>query len=148
MHSILSFLETLEANNTTERMHAHQPEYKTAKQAALDLAQYAIDQITLFDNSIDAIEPKETLFRQAKDIRFSKDKSPYKTNMGIVIAPGGKKSIFPCYYIHLQPGNRSFLAGGLHCPEANVQHAIREYLSTKHQSFTTIITNEHFKTIR
>ena len=110
MHQILSFLEQLEAHNTTERMHAHQPEYKAAKQTLLSTAQFLIDQISTFDTTIGELYPPETIFRLAKDTRFSKDKSPYKTNMGIVIAPGGKKSIFPCYYLHLQPGNRSFLA--------------------------------------
>jgi uncharacterized protein (TIGR02453 family) len=60
--------------------------------------------------------------------------------MGIVIAPWGKKSIFPCYYIHLQPGNRSFLACWLYRPEPNVQKAIRDRLVTDRQWFERILT--------
>jgi len=96
MHQILSFLEELEAHNTTERMHAHQPAYKAAKEKLLAVSQICIDKINTFDATIGELYPPETVFRLAKDTRFSKDKSPYKTNMGIVIAPGGKKSIFPC----------------------------------------------------
>jgi uncharacterized protein (TIGR02453 family) len=140
MHAILSFLEQLEAHNTVERMHAHQPEYKTAKTTLEQLAQTMIDQISSFDRTIGELYPAETIFRLAKDTRFSKDKSPYKTNMGIVIAPWGKKSIFPCYYIHLQPGNRSFLACWLYRPESNVQKAVRDRLVTDRQGFEKILT--------
>lgn len=140
MHAILSFLEQLEAHNTVERMHAHQPEYKTAKATLEQLAQTMIDQISCFDSMVGELYPAETIFRLAKDTRFSKDKSPYKTNMGIVIAPWGKKSIFPCYYIHLQPGNRSFLACGLYRPESNVQKAVRDRLVTDRQGFEKILT--------
>lgn len=139
MHTILSFLEQLEAHNTVERMHAHQPEYKAAKATLEQLAQTMIDQISSFDSTIGELYPAETIFRLAKDTRFSKDKSPYKTNMGIVIAPGGKKSIFPCYYIHLQPGNRSFLACGLYHPETKVQKAVRDHLVTDRKTFKTIL---------
>lgn len=139
MHSILSFLEQLEAHNTVERMHAHQPEYKAAKTALEQLSQTMINQISAFDSTIGELYPAETIFRLAKDTRFSKDKSPYKTNMGIVIAPGGKKSIFPCYYIHLQPGNRSFLACWLYRPEPNVQKAVRDRLVSDWNSFETIL---------
>jgi uncharacterized protein (TIGR02453 family) len=140
MHAILSFLEQLEAHNTVERMHAHQPEYKAAKTALEQLSQTMINQISVFDSTIGELYPAETIFRLAKDTRFSKDKSPYKTNMGIVIAPGGKKSIFPCYYIHLQPGNRSFLACWLYRPESNVQKAVRDRLVTERQGFEKILT--------
>lgn len=140
MHQILSFLEQLEAHNTVERMHAHQPEYKAAKTALEQLSQTMINQISAFDSTLGELYPAETIFRLAKDTRFSKDKSPYKTNMGIVIAPGGKKSIFPCYYIHLQPGNRSFLACGLYRPEPNVQKAVRDHLVVDRQGFEKILT--------
>lgn len=139
MHAILSFLEQLEAHNTVERMHAHQPEYKAAKGTLEQLSQTMIDQISAFDSTIGELYPAETIFRLAKDTRFSKNKSPYKTNMGIVIAPWGKKSIFPCYYIHLQPGNRSFLACGLYHPEPNVQKAVRERLVADRKWFDTIL---------
>lgn len=141
MHAILSFLEQLEAHNTVERMHAHQPEYKAAKTALEQLAQTVIDQISTFDSTLGELYPAETIFRLAKDTRFSKDKSPYKTNMGIVIAPGGKKSIFPCYYIHLQPGNRSFLACWLYRPEPNVQKAVRDRLVIDRKTFESILAS-------
>lgn len=148
MHPLLSFLEQLEANNTTERMHAHQSEYKAAKTALLALAQRYIDSISNFDATIWELYPAETIFRLAKDTRFSKDKSPYKTNFGIVIAPGGKKSIFPCYYIHLQPGNRSFLACGLYHPEPRIQKAVRDRLVTHRNDLSQSITDQVFSETR
>lgn len=148
MKHLLNFLEQLEAHNTTERMHAHQPAYKQAKQTLTTLAQTCIDQIKTFDSTLGEIYPPETIFRLARDSRFSKDKSPYKTNMGIVIAPGGKKSIFPCYYIHLQPGNHSFLAAGLYRPEPNVQKAIRNRLVTHWKEFNDILSAKSFTTTR
>jgi len=141
MRQLLSFLEQLEAQNTTERMHAHQPAYKQAKQTLLTLAQTCINNIKTFDPTLGELYPPETIFRLARDARFSKDKSPYKTNMGIVIAPWGKKSVFPCYYIHLQPGNRSFLAAGLYHPEPQVQQRIRNAFFKNRSSFSDILTS-------
>lgn len=144
MQHILTFLEQLEAHNTTERMHTHQPEYKQTKETLLHTAQTLIDQISIFDPTLGELYPQETIFRLAKDTRFSKDKSPYKTNMGIVIAPGGKKSIFPCYYLHLQPGNRSFLAWWVYHPEPDIQTVLRDHLLLNRTYLEHIISETHF----
>lgn len=148
MHTLLTFLEQLSAHNTTTWMHANQPAYQEAKQTLLAMAQTLINQIGAFDTTLGELYPAETVFRLAKDTRFSKDKSPYKTNFGIVIAPWGKKSIFPCYYVHLQPGNHSFLAAGLYRPESRIQKAVRDHLIHQRAKFHDIITQDVFVSTR
>ena len=74
MYPLLSFLEQLEANNTVEWMHAHQPEYKAAKTALEQVAQTMIDQIGTFDQLIGEVYPAENIFRLAKETRLSKEK--------------------------------------------------------------------------
>ena len=74
------------------------------------------------------------VFRIYRDVRFSKDKSPYKLNMGASINPGGKKSMIPGYYIHIEPG-KSFLAGGSYQPMPEI-HLIN-YIKHLHYRNTT-----------
>lgn len=148
MKQLLQFLEELTASNTRDRMHAHQDTYKEAKTTALWLSKTLIEKISTFDSTLEDLTPEETLFRLAKDTRFSKDKSPYKTNFGIVIAPGGKKSLFPCYYVHLQPGNHSFIAGWLYHPEPHIQKFIRDALVTDRKTFQKLLSQKKFATTR
>lgn len=80
MKDILDFLSLLEANNTTDRFHAHQEEYLSAKTKFLEIVTGVKDQLAKQDPFLSDIDIKKTLFRINRDIRFSKDKSPYKTN--------------------------------------------------------------------
>jgi uncharacterized protein (TIGR02453 family) len=88
----LMFLKILSENNDTKRMHKNIDLYRHVREEYTNLIQEVIDRLTLLDPKLTGLSPKECMFRQNKDIRFSKDKSPYKTNFGAVIAPGGKKS--------------------------------------------------------
>jgi uncharacterized protein (TIGR02453 family) len=85
------------------------------------------------------------MFRINKDVRFSKDKSPYKTNMGASINPGGKKSMVPGYYIHIEPG-KSFLAGGCYQPMPETLAAIRQEIDYNSSEFKKILSAKDFKT--
>lgn len=80
MHTILSFLSALEANNNAERFHEHQDEYKAAKTRFLEIVAGVKQQLEKYDPHLQSVDLKKTLFRINRDIRFSKDKSPYKTN--------------------------------------------------------------------
>ena len=111
----LSFLKKLSKNNNKEWFDKNRSVYEEAKAEVKFLIKDVIDRITEFDSTIAQLEPKDCMFRINRDIRFAKDKTPYKTNMGFMIAPGGKKSIKSCYYVHIEPGN-CFIAGGIWVP--------------------------------
>lgn len=89
---------------------------------------------------------KECVFRINRDVRFSKNKAPYKNNMGASIVQGGKKSIYAGYYFHLQPGGKSFIGGGSYMPEQNIKK-IRQEIDYNWEDFKKIITSPKFKKV-
>jgi uncharacterized protein (TIGR02453 family) len=110
---VLSFLRQLEKNNNRAWFEAHRSDYENALGRFEDFVAALIIEISAFED-LGGVSPKDCMFRIYRDVRFSKDKSPYKTNMGASIGPGGRKSMGYPYYLHIEPGNHSMLAGGCH----------------------------------
>jgi len=123
---ILHFLAELQQNNQKEWMDAHRDWYLQAKEEFLLLVRHLLGEITTFDEGLLGLDPKKCIFRINRDIRFSKDKSPYKNNFGAYMVEGGKKSSNAGYYIHLQAGNESFIGGGMYHPERENLAKIRQ----------------------
>lgn len=86
-------------------------------------------------------KPADVIFRINRDIRFSKDKSPYKNWMSVYLAPSGKNRELIGPYIHIQPGNQSFIGGGLRTPQPWVLRAFREYVAVHHKKFSIILSD-------
>jgi uncharacterized protein (TIGR02453 family) len=84
------------------------------------------------------------MFRIYRDVRFSKDKRPYKNNLGASINIGGKKATNAGYYLHIEPGG-SFLAGGIWMPPSDVLKKIRQEIDYNGKPFHKIIDNKDFK---
>ena len=113
----LRFLKQLKKNNNRNWFEAHRADYEAAKIDFQNFIQLVIDDLERKDLTIAGTNARECLFRINRDVRFSKDKSPYKTNFGASIKRGGKKSAFAGYYFHCEPGS-SFIGGGLWMPES------------------------------
>jgi uncharacterized protein (TIGR02453 family) len=113
----LLFLKGLEDNNDRDWLQANKKEFENAKANFAGFVGEMITGISRFDQDISGLAPDACIFRIYRDIRFSKDKSPYKTHFGAYISPGGRKINSPGYYIHIQPGGQSFLAAGKHMPD-------------------------------
>ena len=103
-----------------------------------------LSKLTSVDNDLKDIEVKDCTFRLNRDIRFSKDKTPYKTNMGASFNRGGKKSVFAGYYFHLEPGGKSFVGGGLWMPMAPELRKIRQEIDYCFPEFKRIINSKKF----
>jgi uncharacterized protein (TIGR02453 family) len=114
--NVLEFLAQLEANNNREWFQQNKKHYDEAKTEVEAFVNAIIPDLAKFDDTLKYVEAKDCIFRIFRDVRFSKDKSPYKTNMGAWVTQAGRKSSGPGYYIHLQPGG-SFLAAGVYMPE-------------------------------
>jgi uncharacterized protein (DUF2461 family) len=108
----LKFLKDLKKNNNKAWFDLHRKSYEEAKNDFAAFIQAVIEKQAKNDPTISSLQAKQCIFRINRDIRFSKDKTPYKTNMGASINRGGRKSIFGGYYFHCQPGD-SFVGGGL-----------------------------------
>ena len=139
----IKFLASLKKNNSKEWFDANRKTYEIAKQ---DFTAFVGNIITDFgkkDESIAHLQPKECMFRINRDVRFSKDKSPYKTNMGASFSKGGKKTMLAGYYFHLEPGN-SFMGGGVYMPDADTTKKIRQEIDYGFDEFNKIIKNKKF----
>src|SRR5690349_20558206 len=141
----LKFLKDLKANKVKEWFDAHRTIYDAARADFTNLVATVIEQYVKHDEEIAALQAKDCLFRINRDVRFSKNKSPYKTNFGASIAHGGKKSIYAGYYIHIQPGNESFVGGGLWIPEAEQLKKVRQEIDYNFAAFETIVMDPAFK---
>jgi uncharacterized protein (TIGR02453 family) len=141
---IHNFLDNLIKNNNKDWFHKHKSDY--------DLMRNNLEQlVSALGEGLSAIEPdfkfgKSTdyTFRIYRDVRFSKDKSPYKNHIGIYLINGGRKSPMAGYYLHLQPGN-SFVAGGVFRPDSKVLRSIRDEVYYNYKSFENIIASISFQ---
>jgi uncharacterized protein (TIGR02453 family) len=140
----ISFLKGLEDNNNRDWLQANKKEFEAAKANFAEFVGELIVGISNFDPEVSGLAPDACIFRIYRDIRFSKDKSPYKTHFGAYISPGGRKINAPGYYIHIQPGGQSFLAAGKHMPEPKELLAIRQAVAGKTGEFLKIVENKKF----
>jgi uncharacterized protein (TIGR02453 family) len=144
--STLTFLKQLAKNNNKVWLDANKNSYLTAKNDFENFVSLLIKKVSLFDSDIKELQAKDCTFRLNRDIRFSKDKTPYKINMGASINRGGKKSMYAGYYFHLEPGNKSFAGGGLWMPMAPELKKVRQEIDYNLDEFVNILNNKKFIT--
>lgn len=145
MEKTLSFLKNIKSHNDREWFEKNKQKYLDAKEEHEIFIEKILKGITKFDKKISSeMKGKDCLFRIYKDVRFSKDKTPYKTNFGASMNPGGKKSLTAGYYLHIEPG-ASFLAGGVWMPEAEMLNAIRQEIDYNPEPLLKILKSASFK---
>jgi uncharacterized protein (TIGR02453 family) len=140
----VQFLDDLIANNTTDWMHANKKRYENYKKEYHNFIAGILAEMKPLDQSLEPLEVKNCTFRINRDIRFSKDKSPYKTNMGVWFTQNKFRKNSPGYYIHFEKGN-SFIAGGVWCPKADELKRIRKEIAFFHEDLEAIVNNKFFK---
>jgi uncharacterized protein (TIGR02453 family) len=144
MQKVLEFLKDLAENNNKPWFDENRDKYLVAKKEIESFTIKLIQEFGDTEPSIANLEAKECLFRINRDVRFSKDKSPYKTNFGISLNPGGKKSDLAGYYIHIEPG-KSFVGGGLWMPMPEQLGKIRQEIDYNLEQFEELIKAPTFK---
>ncbi len=142
--STLDFLIKLKKNNNKDWFDKNRPQYELIKIDFKNFINELIASIAKFDPSVKHLEAKDCIFRINRDVRFSANKAPYKTNIAAFISPEGKKSISAGYYIHIQPGN-CFLASGMWMPPAPQLSAVRQEIDYNAEEFRKIILSKEFK---
>ncbi|MFY7729960.1 MAG: DUF2461 domain-containing protein [Flavobacterium sp.] len=140
----LQFLEDLRENNYRDWFQANQDRYADYKKDYKATTEAFIAAMGKYDESVSHLEFKDCSFRINRDIRFSKDKAPYKTNMGIWMYPGAKHDNLAGYYIHIEKG-KSFIAGGLYCPQPDALKKVRREIDGFYEDLDEIVENEDFK---
>jgi uncharacterized protein (TIGR02453 family) len=149
-HCILSYLSDLEQHNEREWYHAHKLQYQEADAAFIDLLSKLIWKIGKTDTSIIHNDPQELTFKLVRDTRFSHDKSPYNPAFRAHISSAGKLPVPVGYFIKIQPGNRSFLGGGLFADMfKDATSMVRDYIAAHGDEWQKIMNEESFaKTFR
>jgi uncharacterized protein (TIGR02453 family) len=140
----IQFIEDLKINNNTEWMHANKKRYESFKKDYHSFIASVLEQMKPLDKSLEPLEIKNCTFRINRDIRFSKDKSPYKTNIGIWFSTNKNRKNSPGYYIHFEKGS-SFIAGGSWCPEVDELRKIRKEIAYFYDDLEAIVNNSDFK---
>lgn len=144
MRPYLKFLSELAENNHKEWMDANKKWYLECKKEFLEDVGVILIGLAEWEPAFEAFKPKDCVFRQNRDVRFSANKDPYKTNFAAYFSPKGKKSEGPGYYLHVQPG-QSFIGGGIWMPQGETLKKIRKEIDYSGGELKKIEEEKDFK---
>lgn len=143
--STLKFLKDLKANNDREWFLENKPRYEKARDEFVDFVRQTQMEIAKFDPRVQSVDPKKAVFRIYRDVRFSKNKDPYKTALAArLMPPTGETGRNAGYYIHIQPGN-SILAGGAYAPDRDWLNDIRDEIDYDSEPLRKVLGTPGFK---
>ncbi len=134
----LSFLQKLEMNNNKVWLDANREKYELCRSGFTQLVQDWVEAMILIEPAFSGQSAKTAMFRLNRDVRFSANKNPYKTNFSAYLAKGGKKYPGAGYYLHIDPKG-SFLACGIWMPAADILQAIRQEIDYNLQEYENIL---------
>lgn len=140
----IDFLRLLAANNNRDWFQANKTAYQSAKSDFDGFVAALLATLAEQDPDLIGVLPNDCVFRIYRDVRFAKNKQPYKPNFGASLAKGGRKSVVPGYYIHLQPGEQSFIGGGMYRPPAPLLKAVRQEIDYNQAGFEEILQDKKF----
>jgi uncharacterized protein (TIGR02453 family) len=140
----LFFLDDLKVNNNRDWFLANKKRYDVYKKEYHQLIADLLQVMKPKDAALEMLEVKNCTFRINRDIRFSKDKSPYKTHMGIWLRSGSVHSEAPGYYVHIEK-DASFVGGGLYCPLPEQIQKMRKEINFFYDDLQTLLNEKSFK---
>lgn len=141
---VFKFFSELSENNNREWFQENKSRYDAIVESAQELVADWKDALGKQDALIAENDPKKAIFRIYKDVRFSKDKTPYKNHVGMVVGRGGRSGKWAGWYLHFEPG-KSFIAAGKWAPEADELKAIRQEIDYNLDEFLSIINEKDLK---
>ena len=144
LQKTFQFLIDLKFNNNRPWFNENKDRYLAAKKEFDTYIETLIPLLKKQDHSIDVNCAKECVFRIYRDVRFSKNKEPYKNSFGAYISKGGRKSPYAGYYIHFEPDN-SFIGGGIYQPSPTVLKNIRNQIFEHTDAYKKILTKKELK---
>ncbi|KAF2342769.1 DUF2461 domain-containing protein [Flavobacterium tistrianum] len=140
----LQFLDDLKKNNNREWFQENKKRYEVFKKDYHQLVSDFLDVMKPLDPSLELLEIKDCTFRINRDIRFSKDKSPYKSHLGVWMSAGAKGANRSGYYVHIEKGG-SFIAGGFYSPDAEELKKVRKEIAFFYDDLQEILNDKNFK---
>jgi len=139
------FLSQLAKNNNKAWFDEHRDDYAAAKEDFEVLVTTLLDRLSVLEPALRDQKAKDCVFRIFRDVRFSKDKTPYKAHFGAFFAKGGRKYEGAGYYIHIESGGKSFAGGGLWMPEPSLLKKVRQEIDYNFEELQGIIKGKTFK---
>jgi uncharacterized protein (TIGR02453 family) len=145
--NILKFLKSLARNNNRDWFEKNKENYLALKEGFETFVADVLTEMITFDPSLSGLDPRRLTYRIYRDVRFSKDKTPYKTNMSAAISSGGKTMGTPGYYFQLEPNGKSFVAAGLYMPQAETLTKVRQEIDYNGDRLQKILKDPKFKKV-
>ena len=144
-NELVSFLSQLHAHNNKPWFDENREQYQRLRTQFTDLVQDVIFGIAAFDDRIHAdLKPEDSMFRINRDVRFSKDKSPYKTTFSAAISSHGRRGQMPINYFQIAETGELMAAGGLYMPEPDKLMMVRSHLINRPKDFDGLLKNKAF----
>jgi len=143
--STIKFITQLSKNNNKAWFDKNRDTYLAAKEDFEVVIGNVLEGLTKIEPTFAEFSAKNCIYRIFRDVRFSKDKTPYKSHFGAFFCKGGKSSPAAGYYLHVEPGGKSMIGGGLWMPEAPLLKAVRQEIDYSFDEFKGIIENKQFK---
>ena len=144
---IFNFLSDLKRNNTREWFEKNKHRYEESVAYFKEIVQAIIKELGSAEPEIGLLKPKDCIFRIYRDVRFSRDKTPYKLHFGAYFSAGGKASGQAGYYLHLEPESESFLGGGLYHPDREKLAKVRQEIDYNASELASIVKAKNFRKI-
>ncbi len=140
----LQFLRDLKENNHKAWFDQYKDRYERLRTDYHQLADTLIAAMIPHDATLNGLTARDTTYRIYRDVRFSKDKTPYKTHLGVVLQTGGKRQPYCAYYLHIEPG-QCHVGGGLWMPESGILSKVRKEIHYFFDEFKDIVESSDFK---
>jgi uncharacterized protein (TIGR02453 family) len=144
LNEVLDFLRNLQANNNKEWFNQHRKDYERARDLFEKWTMELGVELEKMDPTFQFEKARRYTFRIHRDLRFSKDKTPYSTHMGAFLSAGSKKELKAGYYFHLQNGG-SFFGGGIYMPPKEILDKVRREIYFSPTQFEEIINKTEFR---
>lgn len=139
----LTFLKELKTNNNRDWFLDNKQRYELVKKEYYQFTADLLETMKSMDATLEPLEVKKCVFRINRDIRFSKDKSPYKTHLGVWFSTAAKNAEAAGYYLHIDPEN-PFVGGGIYCPQPDQIQKIRKEIHFFYDDLTSILNDKKF----
>jgi len=143
--ALIEFLEGLSKNNNRPWFVLHKPAYDILREEFLTLTTGLIEDVRKFDRDLGPVEPKKSALRIYRNLRFSRDKTPFKTNMACAIGDRAQRGFKPAYYFHIDANGILLAGGGIYQPDKTILNNIRRNIADHPERLTRVLKNARFR---
>jgi uncharacterized protein (TIGR02453 family) len=144
---LVTYLQGLAANNNKTWFEEHRSEYNALREEFAALVGEVVGRVALVDPAVEHLRPADCMFRINRDVRFSRDKSPYKTQFSAILCPQGRSTNLPAYYFHINAAGELLVGGGMYAPEAAQLATVRRFILAQPNRLDALLADPAFAAI-